>query len=150
MPQNRRKNIIARRATISRLYLEGKTGLEISGLVNVSPSQVSRDLGIIAKGWRESAARDIGEKKARDLAELEMVRRELWESWNQSKQEKGDPRYVSELLKALKQSAELLGLNAPEKSSIAIDVERILDMGPPEIVDLLYDRIMSIQKDNER
>jgi len=149
MPQNRRKEIVARRAKISRLYLQGMTGMEIARKVKISESQISRDLKAISRFWMESATRDIAQRKSQDLQELNLIKRELWQSWHESKSEKGDPRYMSELLKALKQSAELLGLNSPAKSSIDLNIEKILEMAPPEIVDLLFDRIMEIQKDNE-
>ena len=144
MPQSRKKEIQARRATIARLFLEGKTGLEIADLVNVSPSQVSRDLKIISGAWQKSAIGSIAEKKAQDLAEIHQVKRELWSAWKRSKkvitkerkkyklntlvetiEEKteasGDPRYMAELLKALKQEAELMGYHADQKLNLNFD-----------------------------
>lgn len=118
MPQVSYKLIQQRRATISRLFLEGMTGREIAQHVNVSESQVSRDLKAISKAWRESALRDIDQKKARDLAEMDHIKRELWQAWNNSKQEKADPRFIAELLKTLKQVSELLGYHADTKLNI--------------------------------
>jgi len=122
------------------------TGMEIAKKVKVSESQVSRDLKAITRDWQQSALQDISERKARDLAELAQIRRELWEAWTTSKQEKADPRYMGELLKALKQSAELLGLDEPAKSFVDLNVARILEQAPGEVVDMLFEKIISINE----
>ena len=170
MPQNRKKEIQARRAEISRLYLRGMTGVEISSKIKISESQVSRDLKAISRAWQQSALQDISERKAQDLAELAQIRRELWQAWQQSKEPAtkkrkkykngklveveeetverlGDPRYMGELLKALKRAAELLGLDEPAKSSIDLNMEKILERSPDEVVDLLFARLTENQKD---
>ena len=59
MRKSRNKEVAERRATIARLYLEGLTGAEIAPKVEVSESQVSRDLKAISTAWRESAVQDI-------------------------------------------------------------------------------------------
>jgi len=145
--RHRKKEVQSRRSTVARLYLQGMSGMEISQKVGVSESQISRDLGIITKAWQESAAQDIAQRKSQDLAELALIKAELWKSWNESKSEKADPRFMSELLKAMRQGAELLGLNEPSKTSLDLNIERILEMSSPEIVDLLYDKIISMQND---
>jgi len=113
--KNKTKVVQERRATISRLFLEGMTGRDIAQRVGISESQVSRDLKAISKVWQESALQDISEKKARDLAELQHIKAELWQAWKTSKQEKADPRFIAELLKTLKQVSELLGYHADTK-----------------------------------
>jgi len=130
MRKNRNKEVTARRAEIARFYLQGLTGLEISELVSVSPSQVSRDLKFINKQWQAETLTDISEKKARDLAELTAIKRELWEAWQKTKNK--DPRFMSELLKALKQISELLGYNSTQKLAVTVE-----DMNDSEIDKLL-------------
>lgn len=156
MPQHRKKEIEARRAEIARLFLEGKTATEIGGLVGVSQSQVSRDLAVISGRWRESALQDISERKAQDLAELIRIRRELWQAWQRSqepatkKRKKyqnaklveveeevverlGDPRYMAELLKALKQAADLLGYS---EMKLSIDYNNLSDDQLQKAIDM--------------
>ncbi len=159
MPQNRKKEIEARRANIASLYLKGKTGREIAQDVGVTPSQVSQDLKIIVKRWQESAIEDISKKKAQDLAELLQVKKELWEAWEKSKEstkkrkkryqgEKlvseeteaierlGDPRYISEMLQTQKQIAELLGYHADTK--LTLDYDRLTN----DQLDVLIETVM--------
>jgi len=116
--KNKTKVVQERRATISRLFLEGMTGQDIAQRVEISESQVSRDLKAISTAWQESALQDISEKKARDLAELNHIRSELWRAWKTSKQ-----RFIAELLKTLKQVSELLGYHA----NLNINFEQLSD-----------------------
>ncbi len=67
--------------------------------------------------WREVALQDITERKSLDLAEITHVKAELWKAWHIPKKRK-DPRYMAEVLKALKQTAELLGYHADQKIKI--------------------------------
>jgi len=140
--KNRNKEVTARRAEIARLYLQGLTGLEISEKVNVSPSQVSRDLAAINKTWQSETLQDISEKKARDLAELTAIKRELWEAWQKTKG-KPDPRFMAEILKALKQISELLGYNSAQKLAISIE-----EMNDSEIDKLLLKILSSNENES--
>ena len=94
-------------------------------MVKVSESQVSRDLGAVCERWRETALQDIGERKAQDLAELTQIKRELWSAWHLSKKRKADPRFLAEVMRALKQSSELLGYHSTQK--IALNYENLTD-----------------------
>lgn len=118
MRKNTDNAVLARKATIARLHLQGYSGQEIAPKVGVSESQVSRDLKAITEVWRETALQDITERKSLDLAELTLVKRELWSAWHSSPKKKKDPRFMGEVMKALKQSAELLGYNHTTKVSI--------------------------------
>ena len=142
MRKNKDKAVASRRAAIARLYLEGYTGQEIAPRVGVSESQVSRDLKIINSAWRETAVLDIGERKAQDLAELALIRRELWEAWTTSKSRKADSRYLTEVLKALKQAAELLGYHAGTK--LRIDYENMSE----KALDSIINQILQANENN--
>jgi len=142
MRKNRDKEVTARRASIARLYLQGHTGAEIAPMVKVSESQVSRDLGAVCERWRETALQDIGERKAQDLAELTQIKRELWSAWHLSKKRKADPRYLAEVLKALKQTAELLGYHHTTK--VAINYENLTD----EQLDHIIQSIITTHESN--
>jgi len=142
MRKNSDKEVASRRATIARLYLKGYSGQEIASKVGVSESQVSRDIKAVAELWRETALQDIGERKAQDLAELALVRRELWSAWYSSKKRKADPRFMSEILKALKQSSELLGYHGSQK--IRIDYENLSD----EQLDHIISNIINSHNEN--
>ena len=137
MRKNTDRSVSARRATIARLHLEGYSGKEIASKADISESQVSRDIKAIAGLWRETAIQDIGERKAQDLAELTLVRRELWSAWHSSKKGKADPRYLAEVLKALKQVAELLGYHADQR--IKIDYSNLSDDQLDRIIETIIE-----------
>ena len=125
MPQNKKHIINHRRGEVSRFYLQGLTQPEIAEKLGVSQSQVSRDLKhVIAGQWQLTAMEDLAARKAQDLAELSLIKAELWQAWQLSKQKKADgpdPRFVAELLKAFKQIAQLLGYDAALKLDITFD-----------------------------
>lgn len=137
MRKNTDNAVLARKATIARLHLQGYPGQEIAPKVGVSESQVSRDLKAITEVWRETALQDITERKALDLAELTLVKRELWSAWYSSPKKKKDPRYLAEVLKALKQAAELLGYHADQK--IKIDYSDLSDEQLDRIIETIIE-----------
>ena len=73
------------RATISRLVLEGKTQQEIANFLELDRSMVGREVKEIRKEWKASSLRDFDEERGQKLAELELIKSELWSAWQQSK-----------------------------------------------------------------
>lgn len=73
------------RATISRLVLEGKTQQEIANFLELDRSMVGREAREIRKEWKASSLRDFDEERGQKLAELELVKAELWQAWHESK-----------------------------------------------------------------
>lgn len=91
VPKIKQKEMANRQAQIAKMYLEGKTQLEISVICKCSVGTVNRDLQILQKNWVESASADISEMKARELAKLDRLEAQAWESFFQSRKttEKG-------------------------------------------------------------
>lgn len=73
------------RSTVARMMLQGKTQVEISNFLEIDQSTVSRDIQAIRQEWKASSLRDFDEARGHQLAELELVKSELWQAWEESK-----------------------------------------------------------------
>ena len=110
---------------------------------------VHSDLAVLTEQWKVSAARDITEAKAAELAKLDELEREAWAAWYRSigrvqtrttktgrvtkdgdlvgqpevtlKTEVivGDPRFMAVILDCQQRRAKMLGLDAPEQLEVA-------------------------------
>lgn len=70
------------------MILQGKTHQEIANFLELDRSMVSREVTAIRQEWKASSLRDFDESRGQKLAELELIKTELWEAWQQSKQQK--------------------------------------------------------------
>jgi DNA-binding transcriptional MerR regulator len=118
-----------RRRTIASLRLRGLTIREIetallaAGKLNPNTGKpwtiytISSDLKVIESQWREDAARDISELKAKQLAEIGEVKLEAWK--------KGA---IKNVLAALDREMKLTGTAASEKLELTVtaEMERII------------------------
>lgn len=128
-------------AAIAEMKLRGYSQAAIAKKLNLSDSQVSRDLRVIEQRWRKSAERDLTIAKGQKLAELDHIKTESWEAWDRSQQEVieqsasktkrngdameeaerksktqvGDPRFLEIVHKAIASQSDILGLFAPTK-----------------------------------
>jgi hypothetical protein len=129
---------------ITRLYLQGRTQRDIAEVVGVSQGQVNHDLKLIQTRWRESSIMDMNEAKQRELARLDILEREYWAAWEQSKNERtrarqqsdgksrdgkpnfvratmereqrdGNPAFLAGVMSCIERRCKLLGLDAPVK-----------------------------------
>lgn len=78
----------ADRVTISRMSLQGKTLQEIANFLELDRSMIGRELKAIRSEWKASSLRDFDESRGQKIAELELIKSELWQSWQESKQQK--------------------------------------------------------------
>ena len=103
--------IEARRQQVASLTLHKVHQTEIARRLGVAQSTVSRDLKVIEAGWRRAAAADLDELKARELAELEEMERDLLRRLD------AKPglafRLISLRLRVKERRARLMGLDAP-------------------------------------
>ena len=98
-----------RRQIIARLRLRGLTQREIVDALHqqgrgVSIATVNRDLKVVHEQWRSHARQDIATHKARQLAELNELKRAAWQA--------KDYRLA---LSVLREEIALLGTDAPVK-----------------------------------
>jgi acyl-CoA-binding protein len=70
------------------MILQGKTQQEIANFLELDRSMVSREVKAIRQEWKQSSVRDFDESRGQKLAELEVVKSELWQAWQESKQQK--------------------------------------------------------------
>jgi hypothetical protein len=84
---------------VTEMYLCGKFQSEIAAALNISQGQVSYDVAIIQKRWRESSIVNWDEARGKELAELDLLRREYREdldrylaAWEASKLERSKTR----------------------------------------------------------
>jgi hypothetical protein len=124
MPHSKREQqkVAERRARVAALYLQGYKQFEIAARLGLEGDAgamvVSRDLAAVRKAPTTSALRDYDFAKGQLLAELALLKRELWASWELSRQgadgspRPGNSRLAAQLLSCLTEEAALLGLRA--------------------------------------
>lgn len=67
------------------MVLQGKTQQEIANFLELDRSLISREIKAIRQEWKQSGLRDFDEERGQKLAELELVKAELWAAWDESK-----------------------------------------------------------------
>jgi hypothetical protein len=127
--------------------LQGRTQRDIAEVVGVSQGQVNHDLKLIQQRWRESSIMDMNEAKQRELERLDLLEREYWAAWEQSKNERtkarqesdgkskdgkpnvvratmereqrdGNPAFLAGVMSCIERRCKLLGLDAPAKAEL--------------------------------
>jgi hypothetical protein len=132
---------------IAELYLRGRRQVDIADQVNmqaeyvatgitVTQSQVSHDIKKLHDRWVKKSQVAIDQVKARELARLDELEMEYWESWLSSKKPQhvvingqalrvdgkyiyespsGDPRFLQGVERIVEQRRKVFGLDAPAK-----------------------------------
>ena len=151
------------------LYAQGWTQQQIADEMGLSQPVIKRDLDEVAQLALSNATQAIGMVKARQLANLTLTVKEMWDEYERSKDETtittntvqqssagkypgtthrainrterrfGDPRYIMTMLKAEDQIAKLMGLYAPTKTELAG-----INGGQAEDVDARRERVKAI------
>src|SRR5438552_3830544 len=86
----------AARQEIARKYLMGIPQNEIAAEMGVTQQQISYDLSVIRREWREAAIADINELIDRELARVGLLESEAWGGWERScANGPGDPRFIA-------------------------------------------------------
>lgn len=155
MPQNKKHIIHQRREQISDLYLQGFPQYIIAEKVEVTQSQVSKDLKALSQIWQRTSLVNIDKIKAEDLAKIDQLERKYYEGWERSirvqttrkkkktasggkvsresaKEKKdliGNPRFLDGVMKCISKREEILGYGAPQKKSIEanLNIESLTD-----------------------
>lgn len=73
--------IAARRAEVSKLYIQGSTQHEIAVQCGVSQQQISKDLIVIRAQWRTSTIRNFDEQKSLELSRIDQLESAAWEGY---------------------------------------------------------------------
>jgi hypothetical protein len=117
---NNNKTIIEeRKALVASLRLKGLSQREIVSNLTIqkklnpktgnpwSLGIINKDIADIEARWRESCSKDIGEHKARQLAEINEVKKHAWKATE-----------FAVVLKAIDQESHLLGTRAAIKQEL--------------------------------
>lgn len=132
-------------AYIARLYLQGKTHVEIAYLVSadrqytLTKQTIGRDIGELNDRWYQASMTDIDRLKAVQLAKVDELEATAWEGWFKSLQDKtsqttqdtegmkstsnttqsssGDPRFLKLIDNCIERRCKILGIDAPAKVS---------------------------------
>jgi hypothetical protein len=145
IPVSKTKEERAKRlAEVASLYLSGTRQGKIAEKMGVDPSQITYDIRVLHKKWKESSIRDFDEARGKELAKIDELEREYWEAWTRSQrirqitstkkkqgtlqssneaslrkeEHDGDPRFLQGVMSCIVKRCELLGLNMPEKVSL--------------------------------
>ena len=160
------------RSTISELYLRGWTQLKIAEFLELSQSQVSRELSKIKARWQAEATQNYGLLIAEQLHRLSMLESESWQAWERSQVTKeqslsekmaeaasggdaktkiqrrtetriGDPKFLETLIKCLQERSKLLDLY-PTSSAPTSDSNASAPGLSPDAVQLIRSQILGV------
>lgn len=108
---NKKKAIEKRRRQVAELWKRHVDQVTIAKQLGVAQSTVSRDLKAITKRWVEEAVRDVGEIRARELAELSQIEGDASKRFAVEH----DYKWLDIRLKCKQRRAAMLGLDRPTK-----------------------------------
>lgn len=143
-PKRTKTERIRDRSVISELLLKGWTQAAIGQYLEISQSQVSRELRRIKEDWKKESNRDFDLSVEQELKRLELIERTYWQAWDKSLQPKestssekkgsevkvgkrteqraGNPAYLKGVMECIDRRCKLLGLDAPVKSEITSEI----------------------------
>jgi len=157
MPFKKKQDIQNRRKVVAELYLKGWFQADIAKEFGVTQQQISHDLKVIYRLWRQSSIRDFDEIKQRELIKIDNLEKEYWNAWEKSKEDyektrkkyqdkqlkelqkedmvlSGDPRFLSGVQWCINKRCEILGINAPVKTeNTNIERKTVADLFPDEL-----------------
>ena len=140
------------RRKIGSLYLRGAIQADIAEELGLSQATVSRDIHALIQDWQRDAARDIGERKAQELAKVDTLELEYWQAWKRSQEDAetneqkgtvvgetikagevkkitkgqaGDPRFLQGVEWCIERRCKILGVDAPDKHDLTSAGEKI-------------------------
>lgn len=124
--------IEARRRKVARLYARKLHQEEIAQLLGVDQSTVSRDIAAIEEEWRKAAAADVGELRARQLAELEEMERACAQHLANATSDRDRARWVAERRQLKARIAAMMGLDAPTQLKHSGEIDLGGGLSPEE------------------
>lgn len=126
---------------VIELVAEGRSYLEISAIVGISPGQVSKDLRKARQRWTVANEEDLQRLRAEDLDTISHLLAEALKGWKRSTEQRekskvtkkgastessiertgqaGDPRFLEVAAKLLERRAKLLGYDQAQETDAA-------------------------------
>ena len=139
----------------NRLHLQGLRNWQIAERISairpysITNAQVGYDLAKARARWQEQTAIALDEAKQRELERLDLVEREYWEQFEESKLDRkggtkaGDPLYLQGIERCVELRMKLLGLEAPKQTHISgrLDIEHSAKLSVLAKVEAMAERI---------
>ncbi len=72
---------------ITSLYLRGWRQTDIAAELGLTQQQVSYDLRVVQKRWRESTTMNLDEAKQKELSRIDELQNDFWTAWEESKKD---------------------------------------------------------------
>lgn len=102
---------------ISKLYLQGKTQLEISKIIGVSRVQICYDIKQVFLEWKQERIEFFEEKILLELEKINLLESEAWNGWHSSvKIKKPDRSFFQDIKWAIETRLRILSV-LPKKFS---------------------------------
>lgn len=142
----RRNDAAERRHRVAELYLQGVPQHRIAAALRIAPSTVSKDLAVIRAEWLKSATRSFDEARSNELAKIDRMEAQCWESFLLSQEPEpdepdqhtdgrpwkkpGDPRWLTQANACVVLRCKLLGLDqtTPAGTSVGVTVLNQVDL----------------------
>jgi len=115
--------ITERRLRVARYRAQKLTLREIASAIGTSTATVYRDIKALDTVWLKSAQGERDEHRARELAELQAMERQVATAYGSSQNEGAKIRWMAERLRIKARIAALLGLDAPRTFTGEIEVK---------------------------
>lgn len=154
-PDTEPTEIDKRRALVGNMYANSRTMQSIADELEVSVTTICKDVAAITQQWRDSAVKDIGSRRARELAVLEETAQKAEKEWHLSKKgstkvkkttggkdagkieswaetQCGDPRYLATIVDCSAKRCKILGLDAPIELNTATEY-RVAGKTPEQV-----------------
>lgn len=121
--QSEYATIMERRAKVSRYRAQKLSYREIAHALGVGIGTIFRDIKALDAVWLRSAQGERDEHRARELAELQAMERQVATAYGSSQSEDAKIRWMAERLRIKARIAALLGLDAPRTFTGEIEVK---------------------------
>ena len=149
-PKRTKFKIEQDRHTITQMYLQQKTQVEIAQALGMTQPMVSYDLAKVREQWLEATTHDLDVAKAKELARIDNLERVHWEQWEHTRK----VIHLDGVARCITLRMKLLGLEEVHPISVGSLSEIVTKTYDGESQQLLTEvhqqSIIQLQEINER
>lgn len=118
-----KQDIAARRASVAEMWSRRITQRDMARTLNVSEPTISRDIAWLLEQWRKESVKKLDDVKARELADLDAMERDIAMALVPHKGStialRERARLTDTRLRIKERRARLLGLDAPTRQEVS-------------------------------
>jgi hypothetical protein len=109
---------------LAKMYLTGRSQVEMAKALNVSDRTIRHDLKRLQRIWLQNHSNDVQAGKIRELHRIDHLERTYWMAWRQTKAGKrregqsGNPAFLAGVQWCIEQRCKILGLEAPRRQEL--------------------------------